>query len=164
MNVDSVQKFWSKVDRLDEALPGGCWLWKAGKSNGYGNFKTICSKGHCPDNKTYWRLHRIDAHRFSYQLANGEIPKGLVVDHICRNKACVNPSHLEAVTNIVNVMRGNGRAACHARKTHCHRGHPLDQARIAKRADGHVSRNCSICHKAYLAEHRRRNSLPQYPS
>lgn len=63
------------------------------------------------------------AHRIAYENAKGPIPEGLQIDHLCRNRACVNPDHLEAVTGRVNVLRGMNPPAQNARKTHCVRGH-----------------------------------------
>lgn len=64
------------------------------------------------------------AHRFFYQHFVEPVPSGLVLDHLCRNRACVNCSHLEAVTDRVNILRGNTRAAMQLTRTHCPRGHP----------------------------------------
>jgi hypothetical protein len=88
----------------------------------------------------------IVGHRLSYQAFRGPIPDGLVLDHLCRVRACVNPWHLEPVTTRENLLRGQTLTARNAAKTHCHRGHPLsvnlrgkwrscrECSRIAKRA------------------------------
>ena len=90
----------------------GCWLWIAGiAGGGYGS---------------YWNgTKKVSAHRFSYEQTRGPIPQGLEIDHLCRQRLCVNPEHLEAVTHRENVLRGDGWTAHQARQTHCHRGHPL---------------------------------------
>lgn len=89
-----------------------CWEWIAFKNpKGYGHFR--------------FNGRIIRAHQFSYVLFNGKIPEGLTIDHLCRNKGCVNPGHLEAVTNKINCLRGNSPPAINARKTHCPKGHEL---------------------------------------
>ncbi len=81
----SIERFESKVNRGAD-----CWTWSAGKTkDGYGQF--------------YWSQKRGYAHRFAYELANGEIPGGMKVDHRCHNRACVNPSHLRLATNKQNM-------------------------------------------------------------
>lgn len=97
--------FWRHVDRCG---PDDCWLWHgAHTGNGYGRFDT---DGH------------YLAHRFSYELHKGPIPYGLVIDHLCRVRNCVNPAHLEAVTQRENIIRGElGKER--EKSTHCGNGH-----------------------------------------
>lgn len=98
-------RFWSRVNKTDS-----CWLWTGGLNNtGYGVYKAY--------GKAYF------SHRFSYELLVGPIPEGLVLDHLCRVITCVNPEHLEPVTQHENILRGTGFSAIHAAKTHCSRGH-----------------------------------------
>jgi hypothetical protein len=107
------ERFWAKVDRLGA---GECWEWLGYRSeNGYGRFMPV------------YTIAPLYAHRWSYEATHGPIPKGLQVDHLCRNRSCVNPSHLEVVTPRDNVLRSTNFAAVHARKTHCPQGHPYDQ-------------------------------------
>lgn len=83
----------------------------------------------------------VPAHRIAYELAYGPIPPGLVIDHVCRNRECFNPDHLEPVTNRENIRRG--LAGQHnARKTHCKNGHPFD-ARNTRWHKGY--RVCRAC-------------------
>lgn len=94
-----------------------CMPWPGHLSSGYGSIWV--------DRK------RTRAHRAIYENVIGKIPDGLVLDHLCRNRWCVNPWHLEPVTNKVNTLRGIGPCAMHARKTHCKRGHELAGDNIA---------------------------------
>lgn len=99
------ERFWSKVLRGE-----GCWEWGAGHvSAGYGTF-------------TFGGI-TYRAHRVAYTLARGPIPDGMTIDHLCRNRGCVNPDHLEPVTSRENTLRGVGPSAENARKTHCVHGH-----------------------------------------
>lgn len=82
------------------------------------------------------------AHRFAYELHKGPIPKGLEIDHLCRNTLCVNPNHLEAVTHRENVRRGTSPTARNAMKSECKRGHPLDEKNTY--LDG-TGRKCKKC-------------------
>jgi hypothetical protein len=101
-------RLWSKMDK---EAPGGCWQWLGClKNGGYGAFSLHY--------KTY------GAHRFVYEFLVGPIPDGLQLDHLCRNRGCVNPAHLEPVTQQDNMLRGAAPAAQLAKQTHCKRGHP----------------------------------------
>ena len=114
-------RFWAKTNR-DGPTPahrpdlGPCWLWTAAQvGNGYGQFNP------------HGRL--VLAHRFAYELLIGPIPDGLQLDHLCRVRRCVRPSHLEPVTQQVNILRGLAPEANGARqraKTHCPQGHAYD--------------------------------------
>lgn len=95
--------------------PNSCWLWLGGKTrDGYGVLKLY------KDSKWYATAR---AHRVLYEAMIGRIPDGLVIDHLCRNRACCNPGHMEIVTIATNVMRGTSPAAIAAQKDHCARGH-----------------------------------------
>lgn len=94
----------------------------------------------------YGKIGRKYAHRVFYERLRGPIPEGLQIDHLCRNRACVNPDHLEAVTQEINLLRGNSPAAIAARKTHCIRGHELIPENIYLRKDC-PSRMCNECRR-----------------
>lgn len=84
------------------------------------------------------------AHRAAYQLVHGEIPKGLELDHLCRNTECLNPSHLEAVTHRVNSLRApNFIGNYHKTKTHCRNGHEYSGDNLFINVNG--GRECKIC-------------------
>lgn len=117
-----MERFWSKVDKTDY-----CWNWTASlNEKGYGHFRF--------NGKT------SKAHRVSYILTYGNILDNLVIDHLCKNTKCVNPDHLEPVTQGENVKRGLSGKINNPQttKTHCHRGHEFSGVR----KDG-----ARICHK-----------------
>lgn len=101
----SALRFWSRVK-----FTQSCWLWQAAKDRkSYGQVRI---RG---------RLYR--AHRWAYEFCIGRIPHGLQIDHLCRVTSCVNPDHLEAVTNQENTLRGDTMPWRLAAKTHCPKGH-----------------------------------------
>lgn len=123
-----IDLFWSKVERTED-----CWNWQ-----GYINQRW--GYGYVRINSKLWRVHRL-----SFTLLKGGIPSGKHLDHLCRNRICVNPDHLEPVTNKENVLRGNGITAQNERKTQCHNGHPLNGANLYITPLGY--RNCKTCRK-----------------
>ena len=106
-----------------------CWIWLGPKYRStYGIF--MAKKQH------------FLAHRASYELANGQIPDGLVIDHLCRTPLCINPAHLEAVSNRENLLRGLGFGGNNARKTNCVRGHPLAGNNLYSYKGKRICREC----------------------
>lgn len=148
-------RFWAKVNKTDT-----CWLWTGSiNKRGYGRVRRGGKVGRI-----------ILAHRYAYEASIGPIPAGLVIDHVCRVKHCVNPSHLEAVPDRVNVARGIGPTAVNARKTHCKRGHEFTLANTGlKLSNGRYCRRCSYeanrarrlanleAHRAYQREWARKH-------
>jgi hypothetical protein len=137
MNKDNIdERFWSKVD-----ANGVCWEWTGFLNpHGYGKFRS-------GDVQL--------AHRFAYETLVGPIPTGANLDHICRNRACVCPEHLEPITQRENVLRGSGLAAQNARKKVCVRGHELsgDNLRINPKSGARV---CKQCERERCREYRQR--------
>jgi hypothetical protein len=110
----------------------GCWIWRTG--NAYPRFAL--------DER------RVSAHRASYKYAFGAVPAGLVLDHLCRNTSCVNPDHLEAVTQRENLERGIGVVTmANARKDRCDHGHEFTPENTYV-APGTGYRQCRVCRRA----------------
>lgn len=135
-------RFWSRIDRRG---PDECWEWiGAVTDNGYGRFSP----------RINGVMHRQMAHRVSYEALVGAIPEGLVLDHLCRNRRCVNPTHLEPVTQLENVMRGRGVGVLNAAKSHCIDGHEFTLANtyVTKRG----KRHCRACQRRRTREYTQR--------
>lgn len=142
----TLERFWAKVDK-NGPLPsynpslGPCWFWLGAiNHDGYGTFY-ISRRG------------TEKAHRLAYKFTIGQIPEGLQLDHLCRVRCCVNPSHVEVVTNRTNVLRGVGLTAQWARQTHCINGHPFDLENTYIRKTG--GRLCRACKRTRDKEYAR---------
>lgn len=138
MNESLKERFWSKVSKngpIPENRPelGPCWQWIGGvNSSGYGQF--------------YIERQPHRSHIISYRLIVGKVPEGLELDHLCRNRRCVRPTHLEPVTHRVNCLRGISPAAICAQKTECSKGHPFTVENTY--VDRLGKRHCRTCRKA----------------
>lgn len=118
--------------RVDEA---GCWVWTGAlDSCGYGQISVDGRKR--------------STHRASYEARVGPIPLDLQIDHLCRNRACMNPAHLEPVTPRENGLRGMSPAAVNARRTHCANGHEFaGENLLVETVDGRSRRVCVACRR-----------------
>ena len=120
----------------------GCWLWLGYIApTGYGRI-SIGGKG-------------FQAHRIIYEAVKGPIPHGLCIDHLCRNRGCVNPDHLEAVTHQVNLVRGFGPTGTNARKQVCVNGHPFTPENTG--VTYRNNRRCKQCDRDQHAKRRRQD-------
>jgi hypothetical protein len=113
-------------------VQGDCWIWTGYRDpKGYARFRDDEGRKVC-------------VHRFAYEAMRGQIPQGLVLDHLCRSPGCCNPDHLEPVTNAVNVQRGL-RGRLRLIPDSCRKGHPYPEN---ARFDRHGRRSCKECSRA----------------
>ena len=125
----ALDRFVTRVQHLET----GCWLWLGFicKTTGYGMM--------------YYEGRPTAVHRVAYQEFRKRLLPGFEPDHLCRNRWCANPFHLEAVTHRINCRRGNGASAVNAKRTHCLNGHPCDQENTYWTSAG--LRQCKACRK-----------------
>ena len=143
----SLDAFWSHVRMCFPETE--CWHWHGSINldNGYGRWQI----------SKQWQANRgseartIGAHRFIYELLVGPIPEGLTLDHLCRRRDCVNPEHLEPVTERENILRGTSPSALNAQKTHCVNDHAFtpENTYLGKRG-----RRCRACRRQWMRERR----------
>lgn len=130
----------TRLDRYTQRTET-CWNWVGTKySTGYGKIGMPMANG------VYVGGHKeVPAHRAMYERYVGPIPKGLDLDHLCRNRACVNPAHLEPVTRSVNLRRGAGVRGIDERETHCPQGHEFTPANTYIWAKEPTKKRCKTC-------------------
>ncbi len=147
-NIPVEERFWAKVDKAGE-----CWVWTACRlPAGYGQFN--------------WNGRKVYTHRKAYEMLVGPIWPGLHIDHLCRNRACCNPAHLEPVTCAENLRRGEAgkdirsaqasSARRKASKPVCKNGHPFSEANTISRQRDGGGRGCRQCQSDYQKRLRRR--------
>lgn len=127
LSLKTRQRFLKNTDFAE-----GCWEWRGtddGRGYGVINVEKIPYK----------------AHRISFQLFYGHISPNLQVDHLCKNKRCVNPKHLELVTSQTNNLRSNSSSGVNARKTHCKNGHELGGENVYPSSIKRGFRMCKTC-------------------
>lgn len=139
---DPLDRFMEKVVISDTAFfeDTPCWEWDAHRDrDGYGRFHA--------DGRDWL------AHKWLYEQSNGPVPDGLELDHLCRNRACCNSAHLEAVTRYENIMRGVCFTAVQARQTHCNKGHEFSRENTYFH---NGARHCRACSRESARRYKQR--------
>lgn len=131
-----------KLMRKRVVTDAGCWEWVGRRTaKGYGVLSVPTSD----------RVRDRKVHRLAYEAVRGPIPSGLVIDHLCRNRACFNPDHMEPVTSVENVMRGDTFSAANAAKTHCIRGHEFTHTGTERGRRRRYCRTCAAARRASVS-------------
>lgn len=137
-SLDAWQRLMDSVDLAGDSWEDDCWEWQRYISNGYGRLGV--------GTKQYY------AHRLSWvwstgeEIGHNEDGKRLVIDHLCRNKKCVNPNHLEPVTDRENTWVRGEMVVAGREMTHCRKGHPFnDENTYHHERDGGARRSCRTC-------------------
>jgi hypothetical protein len=133
LTSSQIEKFWSKVEVPYQ--PSCCWEWQGlFTKGGYGRYFTYSVD----------KIRRyLLAHRVAYTILIGDIPEDLEIDHLCRNRQCVNPDHMEPVTSLENQIRSFSVTGVNSRKTHCIHGHEFTDANTGRSKQGR--RYCLTC-------------------
>lgn len=141
-SLPTEERFWANVDK--GGGPEACWPWLGRTHQGYGRSSL---SGH---------NYQLGAHRVAWFWVHGSLPpQGMHLDHLCRNRRCVNTNHLEVVTPRENTMRSANAAFKHyVSRTSCERGHPLEGENLAIRSGG--GRKCRACHNDYMRAYNKR--------
>ena len=136
------------MEKVSPEPNSGCWLWMGfANEDGYGVIRI--------GGRVNFKFRGV--HRVCYELLRGAIPEGLTLDHLCRVRCCVNPDHLEPVTIVENVRRGEV-GITNRMKTHCPYGHPYDEENTYS-IPGRVYRSCRACHRERELNRTRQRSL-----
>ena len=143
MNVtDLPRRLQLRIDVRPEGYDSPCWMWTgADGGNGYGMSSTY---DRTTKTQRLWKAHRL-----TYTLLVNVIPEGMWIDHLCLNRRCVNPAHLEVVTPGENLRRAHGRLSV----DHCKNGHDLRETAIPN-GNGR-GRRCGVCKNAWARARRR---------
>jgi hypothetical protein len=145
-----MKSVFSRFRSKHKVSDAGCWPWSGFiESNGYGGFS--------------YRGAKQYAHRVSYSLYRGKIKEGLVIDHLCRNRSCVNPGHLDLVTQRENILRGDCLSVNRKRyknQTHCKNGHPLSGENLYVHLQ-RGTRSCRTCknRRTEISNNKRREGI-----
>jgi hypothetical protein len=129
-NATATARFWTKVDKS-----GDCWEWTASRIDGYGQFR-IGGGG----------SRNVKSHLVAYTWANGPVPSGMVIDHLCRNRACVNPDHMEVITPEENSTRG--MVSRHKTTEVCTNGHRWDDNTLINPSGYRICKGCAAMKRA----------------